>query len=289
MTHKNQDNYQSPPPTNYITTSLQYSPMLVCYTQLGYQAPQPNYQIPAPSNQAPRPNYRMPAPNNQAPINQDFQNLPPPANYEAPQKKPIRVFTPLPEPRVRLFAKLRDAGRMNVVPPKPANPKDRWYRPDFTCTYHSNIVRHTTEYCINLRHKLQDMIDNHELILEPTPQNVDTNPPSKHEGNQIHMIERGDEWERSPVIIHPDIERLESTDASLPLHERKEVLSPLMRKSEMSQSSVIAKKEPFLLKYPSTVAQIQNEPFVLKTSGPIENAPFVIKSPHLTMVNKKKR
>ncbi|XP_059314844.1 uncharacterized protein LOC132065452 [Lycium ferocissimum] len=288
ITHKNQDNYQSPPPTSYITTSPQYSPMSVCYAQPGYQAPQPNYQIPAPSNQAPRPNYRMPAPNNQAPQNQTFQNQPPPANYEAPQKKPMRVFTPLPESRASLFAKLRDAGRMNVVPPKPANPKDRWYRTDFTCAYHSNQVGHTTEYCINLRHKLQDMIDNHELILEPTPPNVDTNPLPKHGGNQIHMIERGDEWEESLVIIRPDIEGLESTVASLSLQERKEVLGPLTRKSEMSQSSAIAKKEPFVLKYPSTVTRIQNEPFVLKTSRPVENAPFVIKPPHLTMVNKGK-
>ncbi|XP_059288162.1 uncharacterized protein LOC132041467 [Lycium ferocissimum] len=176
---------------------------------------------------------------------------------------------------------------MNVVPPKPANPKDRWYMPDFICAYHSNQVGHTTEYCINLRHKLQDMIDNHELILEPTPLNMDTNPLPKHGGNQIHMIERGDEWEESPAIICPDIEGLESTVASLSLQEQKEVLGPMTRKSEMSQSSVVAKKEPFMLKYPSTVARIQNEPFVLKTSGPVENAPFVIKSPHLMMVKRK--
>ncbi|XP_059292619.1 uncharacterized protein LOC132046090 [Lycium ferocissimum] len=64
MSHKNPDNCQSPPPTNYRTTSPQYSPMSVCYAQPGYQDPQPNYQIPAPSNRALRPNYRMPVPNN---------------------------------------------------------------------------------------------------------------------------------------------------------------------------------------------------------------------------------
>ncbi|XP_059295481.1 uncharacterized protein LOC132048812 [Lycium ferocissimum] len=245
ITHKNPDNYQSPPPANYIITSPQYSPMSVCYAQPGYQALQPNYQILALSNRARQPNYRIPAPNNQAPQNQTFQNQPPPANYAAPQKKPMRAFTPLLESRTSLFAKLRDTGRMSIVPPKPANPR----------------------------------------IDEPTPPNVDTNPLSKHGGNQIHMIERGDEWEESPTIIHPDIEGLESTVASLSLQERKEVLSPPTKKSE---ASTVAKREPFVLKYPSTVARIHNEPFILKTSGPVENAPFVIKTPHQMMINKEK-
>ncbi|XP_059277572.1 uncharacterized protein LOC132031625 [Lycium ferocissimum] len=197
----------------------------------------------------------------------------------------MRAFTPLPESRTSLFAKLRDAGRMNVVPPKPANPTDRWYRPDFTCAYHSNQVGHATEYCINLRHKLQDMIDNHELILEPTPPNVDTNPLPKHGGNQIHMIERGDEWEESPAIIRPDIEGLESTVASLSLQERKEVLSPLTKKSRHRRSQKRAFRAQISL---NIVARIHNEPFILKTSGPVENAPFVIKPPHQMMVNKEK-
>ncbi|XP_059302328.1 uncharacterized protein LOC132054303 [Lycium ferocissimum] len=159
MSHKNSENYQSPPPTNYITTSIQYSLMFMCYAQPGYQAPQPNCQTPTPSNRAPLPNYRMPAPNNQSLQNQTFQNQPSLVNYEAPQRKLMRAFTPMPESRTSLFSKLRDTGRISAVPPKPANPTDRWYRPDLTCAYHSNQVGHATEYYINLRHKLQDMID----------------------------------------------------------------------------------------------------------------------------------
>ncbi|XP_060170656.1 uncharacterized protein LOC132601591 [Lycium barbarum] len=227
----------------------------------------------------------MLTPDNQAPQNQTFQNQPPPVNYKAPQRKPMRAFTPLSESRTSLFAKLRDAGRVNVVPPKPANPTDQWYRPDLTCAYHSNQAGHPTEYCINLRHKLQDMIKNRELILEPTPSNVDTNLLPKHGGNQIHIIERGDEWEESPTIIRPNVEGLESTVASLSLQEREEVVDPLTKGSEIS---AIAKREPFMLKYSSTVSRVHNEPFVLRTSASIENKPFLIKPPHQMMINKDK-
>ncbi|KAK4714138.1 hypothetical protein R3W88_020045 [Solanum pinnatisectum] len=143
-----QANYQAPPPT-YQTPAPLYQ-----NTPSNYQAPQPNYQTNSyPRYQASRPN----TPN--------YRQMPPPqqGNYDPPrprfEKKPARTFTPLVESQTKLFEQLTAAGYIYPVGPKPIDTSSRFYRPDQKCAYHSNSVGHDTKDCINLKHKIQDLID----------------------------------------------------------------------------------------------------------------------------------
>ncbi|XP_060170681.1 uncharacterized protein LOC132601617 [Lycium barbarum] len=54
---------------------------------------------------------------------------------------------------------------------------------------------HSTEDCINLKHKIQDLIDKKEITLETATPNVNTNPLPNHGNNGVHMIERDEDWD----------------------------------------------------------------------------------------------
>ncbi|KAK4721901.1 hypothetical protein R3W88_012134 [Solanum pinnatisectum] len=148
-------NYQAP--LTYQTPAPLYQ-----NTIPNYQAPQPNYQIHSyPRYQAPRPN----APN--------YRQMPPSQqeNYDPPyprfEKKSARIFTPLVESRTKLFERLNAAGYIHPVGPKPVDTNSKFYRPDQRCAYHSNNVGHDTEDCINLKHEIQDLIDQKVAALVP--------------------------------------------------------------------------------------------------------------------------
>ncbi|XP_059290921.1 uncharacterized protein LOC132044460, partial [Lycium ferocissimum] len=54
---------------------------------------------------------------------------------------------------------------------------------------------HSTEDCINLKHKIKDLIDKREITLETAAPNMNTNPLPNHGNNGVHMIERNEDWE----------------------------------------------------------------------------------------------
>ena len=112
--------------------------------------------------------------------------------------------------------------------PKPADVNSRFYRPEQRCAYHSNSVGHDTEDCINLKHKIQDLIDQEVVSLQPAAPNVNTNPLPNHGGGNINMIET-DEDEREAKRITPVVqEDLERAVASLSVREKEEfvILTP---------------------------------------------------------------
>ncbi|KAK4730873.1 hypothetical protein R3W88_023861 [Solanum pinnatisectum] len=170
-------NYQSSPPPIYQTPSYHYRNVTpnCANVQANYQAPPPTYQTLAPLYQNTLPNYQAPQPNYQthsypryqAPrLNTpNYRQMPPPqqGNYDPPrprfEKKPARIFTPLVESRTKLFERLNAAGYIHPVGPKSIDTSSKFYRPDQRCAYHSNSVGHETEDCMNLKHKIQDLID----------------------------------------------------------------------------------------------------------------------------------
>ncbi|XP_060211842.1 uncharacterized protein LOC132639413 [Lycium barbarum] len=84
------------------------------------------------------------------------------------------------------------------------------------------------EDCINLKFKMQDLIDQKEIVLQTAPPNMQTNPLSNYGNSVIHMIERKEDWVAGRPIIRDSVKELERTVASLSLQEcpRFKVLIP---------------------------------------------------------------
>ncbi|KAK4731556.1 hypothetical protein R3W88_024544 [Solanum pinnatisectum] len=185
--------------------------------------PPPNYQTNSyPRYQAPHPN----APN--------YRQMPPPqqGNYDPLrprfEKKSARIFTPLIESRTKLFERLTVAGYIHPVGPKPVDTSSKFYRPDQRCAYHSNSVRHDTEDCINLKHKIQDLIDQKMVSLQTVVPNVNSNSLLNHGGVTINMIETDNDWCVTKAIVSVAPDNLERVVASLSIREKKKfvILTP---------------------------------------------------------------
>ncbi|XP_055814653.1 uncharacterized protein LOC129884368 [Solanum dulcamara] len=160
-----QPSYQTPP-LNYLPPRYQNAPR-------GYQTPQcPNFRTPASLHQN-RPSYHhvSPPPQNNCNLTQ--------SNFE---NRPARIFTPLVESRTKLFERLRDACIIHPIAPKSTDTGSRFFRADQTCAYHSNSIGHDTETCVNLKHKIQDLIDREVVTLQTAAPNVNNNPLPNHEG-----------------------------------------------------------------------------------------------------------
>ncbi|XP_010320484.2 uncharacterized protein [Solanum lycopersicum] len=229
--------YQVPPHYKNVAPSC-------ANVQPSYRALSPSYQIQTPAYLSPHPNYQAPMLNCQTnpyprtqsprPNARNYQQVHPPqqSGYDPPrprfEKKPSRCFTALAESRTKLFKRLSATGYIHPVGPKPVDVDSRFYRLEQRCAYHSNSVGHDTEDFINLKHKIQDLIDQEVVSLQPAVPNVNTNPLPNHGGGNINMIET-DEDEREAKRITPVIqEDLEKAFASLSVREKREfvILTP---------------------------------------------------------------
>lgn len=90
---------------------------------------------------------------------------------------------------------------IQIIDPENINVNSKLYRPDHYCAYHSRGAGHTTENCINLKHRIQDLIDQKVITLQTAAPNVNCNPLSNHEGVTINMIEVEEDWYVDKVII----------------------------------------------------------------------------------------
>ncbi|KAK4708751.1 hypothetical protein R3W88_029676 [Solanum pinnatisectum] len=153
-------------------------------------------------------------------------------NYDPPRprfkKKPARIFTPLVKSRTKLFEQLNVAGYIHPVGPKPVDTSSKFYKPDQRCAYHSNNVGHDTEDCINLKHKIQDLIDQKVVSLQTVEPNVNSNPLPNHGGVTINMIKTDEDWCVTKAIVPIAHDNLERVVASLSIKEKKEfmILTP---------------------------------------------------------------
>ncbi|KAF3647603.1 putative S-adenosylmethionine-dependent methyltransferase-like [Capsicum annuum] len=154
----------------------------------------------------------------QPPMSEE-EMVPPPANqnqYNPPrinlEKKPPRKFTSLAESRTQLFRRLIKAGYLQPILTKPTNLNSRFFHADQNCSYHSGASGHSTKDCINLKHKIQDLIDQKVIILQsPTP-NVNSNPLPNHGGPTVNVIEIEGEWASSKAITKVNLEGLKRTE-----------------------------------------------------------------------------
>ena len=108
-------------------------------------------------------------------------------------KRPPRKFTTLAESRTKLYKRQAVAGYINPVGPMLLDTSSKFYRPDQRCVYHSNSIGHDTMDCINLKHKIQDLINKELVSLQTVAPNVNNNPLPTHGGFNINMIELDDD------------------------------------------------------------------------------------------------
>ncbi|XP_015164081.1 uncharacterized protein [Solanum tuberosum] len=116
---------------------------------------------------------------------------------------------------------------IHPVGPKPVDTSSRFYRPDQRCAYHSNGVGHDTEDCINLKHLIQDLIDQKVVSLQTVASNVNSNPLPNHGGITINMIDTDDDWCVIKAIIPIAPDELERAVASLYIREKQALMKAL--------------------------------------------------------------
>ncbi|RDX89891.1 hypothetical protein CR513_28315, partial [Mucuna pruriens] len=62
----------------------------------------------------------------------------------------------------------------------PRAPYPRSYDPGAWCDYHNRVVRHTTEKCWSLKHKVQDLLDGGQFRFQNQGPNAHNNPLPTH-------------------------------------------------------------------------------------------------------------
>ena len=81
--------------------------------------------------------------------------------------RPRRKFNELHIPMSQLFERLKIEGYLNLLVPCPhPSPLPKGYKPHKFCNYHQELG-HQTNKCINLRHAIQNLIDEN-FITRPS-------------------------------------------------------------------------------------------------------------------------
>ncbi|KAK4706860.1 hypothetical protein R3W88_033577 [Solanum pinnatisectum] len=231
--------YQNIPPPNYQNTP-----------NLSYQNTPPlSYQTPPPIYQTPPHHYRNAAPNC-ANVQKNYQTSP--LMYQTPaplyQNTPTNYQAPQPNYQTNLYPRYQapSPNSPNYLGPKPVDTSSKFYRPDQRGTYHSNGVGYDIEDCINLKHKIQDLIDQKVISLQTLVPNVNNNPLSNHGGVTINMIELDDDWCVTKAIVSIAPDELEKDVSSLNIREKKEfvILTPekvvaLVPREALAQTKVV--------------------------------------------------
>ncbi|XP_047268166.1 uncharacterized protein LOC124898569 [Capsicum annuum] len=144
------------------------------------------------------PHVQSTLPNNRTNIQvpPNYHQVPPPAyqNHYNPlcpniEKKPPRNFTPLAESHTQLFERWKNVGHLQTIQLNPVNPNSRFDHPDQNCVYHSGAAGHNTEDYINLKYKIQDLIDQKVITLQSPMPTINSNSLANHGGPTVNMIE----------------------------------------------------------------------------------------------------
>ncbi|RDX78460.1 hypothetical protein CR513_41265, partial [Mucuna pruriens] len=114
-----------------------------------------------------------------------------PTNAQDPRTTRLRRnFTPIPMSYTALLHQLLQKQMISTVPLRPLEPPyPRNYNPTAKCEYHEGGPGHTTENCWAFKHKVQDLLEQGWLKLEPNKPNVSTNPLPPHEGASINTLD----------------------------------------------------------------------------------------------------
>ncbi|RVX17812.1 hypothetical protein CK203_004086 [Vitis vinifera] len=123
---------------------------------------------------------------------------PPPRPYA---QRPARQFTPLGMTLTRAFEKLRDAGVIVPLAPRPLpHPIPPHFRSHEHCLYHQ-IPGHDTERCSALHHAIQDLIDSG--VVDLARPSVTTNPLPTHSTHAVEDLVQS-AWVHHLVAVHSE-------------------------------------------------------------------------------------
>ena len=81
---------------------------------------------------------------------------------------PVRRYHALPVSQGEIFKQLVAEELLNPAPTRPYTPPyPSWFDQNVKCTYHSNVMGHSTENCTTLRQKIHELIDAGVIKLNP--------------------------------------------------------------------------------------------------------------------------
>lgn len=126
------------------------------------------------------------------------------------------------ESRTQLFERLKSAGLIQTIDPKIINVNSKFYRSDLHSAYHSGGAGHNTEDCINLKHKIQDLIDQKVITLHTVTPNVNSNLMPNHGGVTSNVIKVEEDLYVEKVIISDNLEKLEKVVSAPTIEENYE-------------------------------------------------------------------
>jgi hypothetical protein len=76
------------------------------------------------------------------------------------QKRQAIQLPPLPVSHEDIYKQLVTEGLLSPIPTRPWKPPyPAWYDPNVKCVYHSDVAGHSTENCIKLRQKLNELVN----------------------------------------------------------------------------------------------------------------------------------
>ena len=91
---------------------------------------------------------------------------------------------------IELYPKLVQSDLLSPVDiPQLQPPYPRWYNENVNCDYHSGNRGHSTENCMALKRKVQDLIKKGKLTFEDENiLNVNRNPLPNHGGPRVNAV-----------------------------------------------------------------------------------------------------
>lgn len=115
----------------------------------------------------------------------------------APRQFVKRQFTPLPGPLSQVLKVLQKKELLSYEPKRPNAEKFSNYDPSKKCEYHMGEVGHSTDECLTLKHKVQNLLDTKAFAFNTAQPNVKKNPLPEHE-DRVNAIDEGPLEEMGP-------------------------------------------------------------------------------------------
>lgn len=151
------------------------------------QVPYTSYISGVGPNQSPQQTYSMPqAQQARAPPQQSLQN----GYARRDPPRPWKEFDPITTIYTQVLPYLIQKGLVEIKPLEPPpNPLPRGYNANSMCDFHAGSPGHTTEKCLALKFKVQDLLERKIISFTSEAPNVKGNPMLGHSGPTIKAIE----------------------------------------------------------------------------------------------------
>ncbi|OVA11879.1 hypothetical protein BVC80_741g10 [Macleaya cordata] len=173
------------------------------------------------------------------------------ANQQAQVQRPKRELSRINHPLSAMLPGLVEAGLITLLEPRPVrDPPPTWFNPNQHCDYHQG-PGHLTDKCWNLRHVIQDLLEEGKIQIEgvqlPARPNINTNPLPVHQatGHQnVNYVGSGSDASSDPS---ESVRRRDTTNES-PVQKSLQGQSIVYQVGEASQMAAsldesIAKSE----------------------------------------------